>query len=307
MGNEYKGQSGHSAEYFGDLRDHWWNPDFLELMARRLKLDAVQEVLDVGCGVGHWGFALASVLPEGAHLSGVDSEPAWVARATERARARGLGDRFSYHVGDAGHLPFADDAFDLSTCQTLLIHVPDPLAVLAEMHRVTKPGGLVVAAEPHNLSDSLLLGSLSNQASADEIIELVRFQLTCERGKVALGEGDNSLGDRVPGLFVEQGFVDVEVYVNDKASAIFPPYSTEEQRAFAEDARDRMARGLWHWNEEESRRYFLAGGGAERDFPGHFARGLAARRKIVEGLDAGTYHGASGGPFYLVAGRKKAP
>ena len=31
MGTEYKGQPGHSAEYFGDLRDNWWNADFLEL------------------------------------------------------------------------------------------------------------------------------------------------------------------------------------------------------------------------------------------------------------------------------------
>jgi hypothetical protein len=65
-----------------------------------------------------------------------------------------------------------------------------------------------VAAEPNNLTESLLLDSISNQASINEIVELVRFQLTCEQGKVALGEGDNSLGDRGPGLFVEAGLVD---------------------------------------------------------------------------------------------------
>jgi hypothetical protein len=38
----------HSAEYFGESRDFWWNQDFLELMAKRLQLAQVESVLDVG-------------------------------------------------------------------------------------------------------------------------------------------------------------------------------------------------------------------------------------------------------------------
>ena len=135
-------------------------------------------------------------------------------------------------------------------------------------------------------------------------MDLVRFQLTCERGKVALGEGDNSLGDRVPGLFVAQGLVDVEAHVNDRATAVFPPYAAAAQRAFVDEERDRLARRLWIWSEADTRRYFLAGGGAEADFAAHFARALASRERIVRGLDDGTYHGIAGGAFYLVAGRK---
>lgn len=64
MGNEFKGRAEHSAEHFGDTRDYWWNRDFLQLMAKRWKLGTVRNVLDVGCGVGHWGMLLASVMPE---------------------------------------------------------------------------------------------------------------------------------------------------------------------------------------------------------------------------------------------------
>jgi hypothetical protein len=64
------------------------------------------------------------------------------------------------------------------------------------------------------------------------------------------------------------------VHVNDKATAVFPPYAAGAQRAFTEDARDRVARRLWNWSEADARRFFLAGGGSE------------------------------GGEFYLVAGRK---
>ena len=231
MGNQFKGRVEHSAEWFGDTRDDWWNLDFLRLMTTRWKLDGVRDVLDVGCGVGHWGMLLASVLPEDARVTGVDREPTWIEEARGRALARGIGDRFAYQQGVAERLPFPDDAFDLTTCQTVLIHLADPAAAIAEMRRVTRPGGLVAAAEPNNLTDSLLLDSISRQASVDDIVDLVGFQLICERGKVALGEGDNSLGDRVPGLFVAQGLTNVEVFVNDRAIAVAPPYATRAQRA----------------------------------------------------------------------------
>ncbi len=159
-------------------------------------------------------------------------------------------------------------------------------------------------AEPNNLTESLLLDSVTNRASVDDIVALVRLQLTCERGKIALGEGDNSLGDRVPGLFLEQGLVDIDVYVNDKATVILPPYETSAQRAFSDDARDRVARRLWNWGEAEARRLFLAGGGADADFAGLFSDALASRTHIVRGLDETTYHGIIGGEFYLVGGRK---
>jgi SAM-dependent methyltransferase len=262
-------------------------------------------VLDVGCGIGHWGLLVASVMSEEVRVTGIDRETRWVEQASLRSIARGLERRFSYRQGEAEHLPFSDDSFDLTTCQTVLIHVPDPAAVIGEMLRVTKPGGLVAVAEPNNLSESLLLDSISNCASVDEIVELVRFQLTCERGKIALGEGDNSLGHRVPGIFLALGLEEVEVYANDKATAVFPPYTTGEQRAFAEEAHDRVRRRIWIWGEAETRRFFLAGGGSESTFDAHFARALGSREKIVHGLDDGSYHGILGGPFYLVAGRKK--
>ena len=304
MGNEFKGQATHSAEHFGDTRDHWWNLDFLRLMAKRWKLDAVRDVLDVGCGVGHWGMLLATVMPDDVRVTGIDREREWVDEASERARGRGLAGRFSYRQGEAQRLPFPDDSFDLTTCQTVLIHLPDPGAAIAEMMRVTRPGGLVAVAEPNNLTESLLLDSITNRASIADIVELVRFQLTCERGKVSLGEGDNSLGDRVPGLFVAQGLIGVEAHVNDKATAVFPPYENDAQRAFVEDARDRVERRCWNASEADTRRLFLAGGGSEGDFAAQYARGLASRENIVRGIGDGTYHGIIGGEFYLVAGRK---
>lgn len=44
-------------------------------------------------------------------------------------------------VGDAHHLPFANDSLDAILCETVLEHVPDPTKVIAEAHRVLRPGG----------------------------------------------------------------------------------------------------------------------------------------------------------------------
>ena len=57
MPNEFATLTQHSAEYFGDSRDYWWNDDFLTLALQRWSVTEVRNLLDVGCGVGHWGRA----------------------------------------------------------------------------------------------------------------------------------------------------------------------------------------------------------------------------------------------------------
>src|SRR5436305_4755839 len=146
----------HSAAFFRPERDYWWNPDHIEVWARRVGLDGVRSVLDVGSGVGHWGRLLAGVLSPDATLVGIDAEPRWVEEATAHAADAGLADRFSYRVASAEELPFEDESFDRVTCQTVFIHVAEARRVIDEMVRVTKPGGLVVASEPNNRALTLL-------------------------------------------------------------------------------------------------------------------------------------------------------
>jgi SAM-dependent methyltransferase len=306
MANQFGGLESHSAEYFGDTRDYWWNRDFLELIARRFSFDRVREVLDVGCGVGHWGQLLIDVLPSAARLQGVDRDPGWVENAIARAAARGLADRVAYQVADVERLPFADASFDLVTCQTVLIHAADPAAAIAEMVRVARPGGLVLATEPNNIAGSLILSSLNFHAPVDDVVAWVRFQLICERGKAALGEGNNSIGDLVPGLFAESGLVDVRVYLNDKTNVLIPPYDTREQRAMLEEQSDTADRDLWNWSRKDTLRYFLAGGGREGEFDAFWLAVTGDRHKFEETIADRTYSSTGAAVQYLVAGRKPA-
>ncbi|WP_437689168.1 class I SAM-dependent methyltransferase [Sorangium sp. So ce176] len=306
MGNEFVAHPSHSAEYFGDTRDSWWNPDYVELLARRWGLSRVRAVLDVGCGVGHWGRVLGGVLPRAARITGVDRDPVWVEKAAERAAARGDADRFRYQVGVAEALPFEGDTFDLVTCQTVLIHAADPGAMLAEMVRVTRPGGLVAVAEPNNLAGALLSAAVLH-APVDETLALVRFQLLCERGKAALGEGHNSLGELIPELFARHGLTDIQVYLNDKANVALPPYRSSEQRATVEEIADFARRELWIWSRGDTHRYFLAGGGEEQEFEGCWAAAMGAARRTAEAIARGTHASAGGSVGYVVSGTKPSP
>lgn len=293
----------HSKQYLSERsRSFYWDPAYLRLMAERWQLAAVGDALDVGCGVGHWSFALGEVLPATARLVGVDREPEWVRRSTEEARERGLAARFRFERGSVERLPFPDGSCDLVTCQTLLMHVADPVAALREMVRVLRRGGLLLAVEPANRSALPLHGSL--ERTPDQVAELVRFFVTCERGKVACGEGDLSLGDRLPGLVAALGLRDLTVRQWECAEALFPPYATPVQQAVVADLRGRVESDTWVWDRQTTRRYFLAGGGAADRFDEGWRMVMSGEAEVLAGIEAGTFHCGGGGVMYVVWGRK---
>lgn len=290
---------GHSAEYFGETRDYWYNADFIDLLARRWSLGSARAVLDVGSGVGHWGQLLARVLAPDAEISGVDPDPVWVERATERAKTHGHGRRFRYALGRGEELPFPDGTFDVVTCQTVLIHVPDPARVIREMVRVTRPGGRLVLAEPNNATSALLLGSTLLDGDVEDIVALVRFQLVCERGKAALGEGNNSLGEALPKLL--SGLRAVELFMNDKTNVVMPPYASPEERALVEQAMKDSDRSFWIWSEADTRRFFLAGGGGPDAFAPLWTLALRANESVRQGILSRDYASTGGAVGYLAS------
>lgn len=100
-------------------------------------------LLDVGCGTG----VLASRLADGGYeVTGVDPSEGML------EHLRGRDPRVRAVVGSAVALPFHDGSFDLAMCVAVMHHIADPRAVresLAEMVRVTRPGGLVLVWD-HN-------------------------------------------------------------------------------------------------------------------------------------------------------------
>lgn len=95
-----------------------------------------QRVLEIGVGLGadHQQFAGA-----GAELSGIDLTERAVGHTTKRLAEFGLSSQLA--VGDAEHLEFPDNHFDVVYSWGVLHHSPDTPAAVREVHRVLKPGG----------------------------------------------------------------------------------------------------------------------------------------------------------------------
>jgi SAM-dependent methyltransferase len=110
-----------------------------------LAVEPGHHVVDVGCGPGTDLAALAGAAGPAGAVFGVDQDPEMV--ATARAR---MADQptVRLHQADAHRLPFDDHSMDRARADRVLMHVADPAAVLAELHRVLRPGGLLTLAEP---------------------------------------------------------------------------------------------------------------------------------------------------------------
>ena len=98
-------------------------------------------LLEVGCGTGSLTFSLAQTAPF-AELTAVDFADVYV----QRARDANRDPRIQFEQGDATALRFADARFDRTLALLLLHLVPGPERVVAEMRRVTRPGGVIAAA-----------------------------------------------------------------------------------------------------------------------------------------------------------------
>jgi ubiquinone/menaquinone biosynthesis C-methylase UbiE len=112
---------------------------FGENVLSRLPLRPGVRVLDVGCGSGGLSIPAASM---GAAVIAVDIAPTMIERLTARAHAEGLS-TLRARVGDGTALDLEDDSFDIAVSLNGVSLFPDLAGGLAEMVRVTRPGGEV--------------------------------------------------------------------------------------------------------------------------------------------------------------------
>lgn len=111
---------------------------WVEPVLRAAEAGPGDRLLDVACGTGVVARAAADRVAPNGTVTGVDLNQAML------AVARRVAPHIDWRHGDAAALPFGDDAFDVVTCQAAVFFFPDPTGALAEMARVTRPGGRVV-------------------------------------------------------------------------------------------------------------------------------------------------------------------
>lgn len=98
-------------------------------------------VLDLGCGTGALAGIVLDEIPS-CTLVGVDLSANMVELATER-----FGRRAEAVVGDAEHLPFHDNSFDVAYCNDSFHHYPDPVLATFQVWRALRPGGTFVVGD----------------------------------------------------------------------------------------------------------------------------------------------------------------
>ena len=109
-------------------------------------LNAGMDLLDVGCGPASITADLAERVTPG-RVVALDAASGALEAARATLRDRGLSEQVEVTCGDVMALPFEDASFDVVHAHQVLQHLADPVGALAEMRRLTRPGGMVAVRD----------------------------------------------------------------------------------------------------------------------------------------------------------------
>jgi len=121
------------------------------VLSERTEL-AGKRILDMGCQNGAWSVNLAKT---GAEVYGIDVDAPALRGAEVRAECHGVELHLS--LQSAQQLEFDDGFFDIVGTSDVIEHVPDPAAMLSELARVLKPGGIAFLSGPQRFGLRFLL------------------------------------------------------------------------------------------------------------------------------------------------------
>jgi ubiquinone/menaquinone biosynthesis C-methylase UbiE len=170
-----------------------------------------QSAIDVGCGPSGIIELLSERVSPGGRVVGLDADPAHIAMARQLAAERRL-ENVDIVAADARHTGLPSGSFDLVHARTLLITVPEPAPVLAEMVRLARPGGWVAGLEP----DTEFSLCYPPHPAWDRLCEI--FRSTFGRNGA-----DPRIGRRLTELYREAGLEAIGV---EARAAVHPPGDT---------------------------------------------------------------------------------
>jgi SAM-dependent methyltransferase len=144
----------------------------LRSMVDRMELSPDARLLEVGCGCGAVGRWLAEQTQVAKPITGIDLNPYLLSEAEILRDSAGFSDDLEFMEGDAHELPFEDESFDATLSITLLEEVEADRA-LAEMVRVTRPGGRIGVAV-RGLDIAPVVGAELPEAILDRAIFILK-------------------------------------------------------------------------------------------------------------------------------------
>jgi ubiquinone/menaquinone biosynthesis C-methylase UbiE len=177
----------------------------------RVVLQPGQRAIDLGCGPRGIVDLLAARVAPGGRVVGLDADPHHAAMAAEFVVEQRL-DGVEIVTADARDTTLPSASFDVVHARTLLINVPDPEQVVAEMVRLARPGGWVASMEP----DTEYVLCYPPLLAFDRLCAIFP-QVAARHG------ADPLIGRRVAELLREAGLEDVGTELRAQA---YPPGST---------------------------------------------------------------------------------
>jgi len=179
-----------------------------EALLDRVGLRPGQSAIDLGCGPRGVLDLLADRVSPGGRVVGLDADPAHTAMAAGFVSDHGLSG-VQIVTADASRTGLRSGSLDLIHARTLLVNVPEPAIVVAEMARLAKPGGWVAVMEP----DTEHVLCYPPHPAYDRICEI--FPVAFSRNGA-----DPTIGRRVSELFRQAGLADVGV---ESRTQMYPP------------------------------------------------------------------------------------
>ena len=172
---------------------------FIEQYKQRVRalldLHPGHQVLDAGTGTGEDAQEVAKLVAPGGLVVGLDVSQIMIDEAKRRVQDPSLPLRFVQ--GDIEHLPFENATFDRCYADRIFIHLPDPQLALAELVRVTRPGGQILIAEGDHETQVL------DTPYPDVTRRFFRFRND--------GMRQPDIAHRLYALFQDAGLLDVQV------------------------------------------------------------------------------------------------
>ena len=123
---------------FARYSQYWWSNRFYAMLARRYGQHGVR-LMEIGSGLGH----LVGQLEDSFETYGMDLNH-WAVK-----ESKSVIEKTALQTASAEEIPFADGTFGVVIIKHIVEHLPNPEKAIAEIGRVTAPGGILILATPN--------------------------------------------------------------------------------------------------------------------------------------------------------------
>lgn len=253
-------------DYLKLTRSLYLNIDYLQFLIEKVwKITKKVDVIDFGCGYGYLGLVLMSLLPNGSSYTGVDISEKLINKGKEIFKKLPFNHKFI--LSSANNVPEKDDTFDIAICNSVLMHIPEPDAVLAEMKRITKNDGMIITCESNwNTVNALLyIDGIKKSKITDLGFLQILFERIHEKTKT-----DGNIGMKMPVIMARNNIKNIQARISDSVRIILADEKNEDQDSiytslqsdgFGEELSDEQKSKKINWfmelgfSEEEATKY----------------------------------------------------